>query len=142
MKLRKARAAANSQSLKGEADLTGETSGSGSFEQPWLGGGSASSQRLAGASSRVRFGIDGGSRGWGASLIDSYCAMLGHKRAPITATGDALIENIVTTVFRKRLTLNLHSSTVGQPGNAGSMSDPVSRRRFASGGSWSIRCRD
>lgn len=66
----------SSQSLKGEADLTGETSGSDSFVQPWLGGRlsfvPAPRWRVELGALAQGFGIDGGSWGWGASLIGSY----------------------------------------------------------------------
>jgi hypothetical protein len=66
----------SSQSLKGEADLTGETSSNDSFVQPWLGGRlsfiPAPRWRVELGALAQGFGVDGGSWGWGASLIGSY----------------------------------------------------------------------
>lgn len=66
----------SSQTLKGEGNLQGEFSTSGSFVQPWLGGRISfiptPRWRVELAALVQGFGVDGGSWGWGASLIGSY----------------------------------------------------------------------
>ena len=67
---------ADSESLKGEGDLRGELSGSGSFVQPWLGGRAtfvpSPRWRVAVDALVQGLGVDGGSWGYGASLLGSY----------------------------------------------------------------------
>jgi len=65
-----------SSSLKGEASLHGEVSNSSSFAQPWIGARfsiiPAPRWRVELGALLQGLGVDGGSMGWGASLIASY----------------------------------------------------------------------
>jgi hypothetical protein len=65
-----------SSSLKGEASLSGKVSDSSSFVQPWIGGRfsvfPSPRWRVELGALLQGLGVDGGSLGWGASLIGSY----------------------------------------------------------------------
>jgi hypothetical protein len=67
---------ATSSRLKGEESLSGDVSGSSSFWQPWIGGRftvvPAPRWRVELGVLLQGLGVDGGSLGWGASLIGSY----------------------------------------------------------------------
>jgi hypothetical protein len=66
----------HTQTLKGEGSLTGEVSNDGDFIQPWLGGRvdivPAPRWRIEIGALGQGLGVDGGSWGWGASIIGSY----------------------------------------------------------------------
>jgi hypothetical protein len=66
----------HSQTLKGEGNLTGEVSDDSNFVQPWLGGRidiiPAPHWRIEIGTHAQGLGVNGGSWGWGVSIIGSY----------------------------------------------------------------------